>query len=467
MAESFVRTAPPFGHWISPVIGKIKNNGQYFERKITSTVIWDKIDLDGYCYYVRHLSMPVIKRSDKRRVSFIADSMFSTFSAGQNDVFDPRLTNHTCLLSGTRNDTEFYALNQDLVISFTPFRDSRRKRGLEQDMVQYGVDKISDELNRVKSNLDKTFCELQDVHYGFQLRSALLDPSPVLSYYYQKPVKAILQGDLFAIHPCKIIPSNLLQIVPSLRTTFLPQIYSSLGIPVGQHRCFSRPLAALRYLNETVYYQITPTFELSRQFAFTKACDGAGDYLFRLGENYYHFIRYDLKTVHKITELINHGKNIECLLEVHNDTGYCENLPVLRFVDTYEPLHQDMTRHLEFVDLDPRIYNNTELKSYFSVLDISSVIAFLQNFKEAIYHNTFRNSDPVRLYKHFSDANVRSYRVPGQLDLIGSWFKRHLSAGYRHILGKIFLSCGAFGGCLNLLVYIFRMLSAPIHLQGP
>jgi hypothetical protein len=264
-----------------------------------------------------------------------------------------------------------------------------------------------------------------------------------------------------------IISSNHVELVPSLRTTYDADLYGSMKIRVDENRCFSRPIIKFKYFNKTIYRQITPANELSNLFAYTKFCDGVGEYLFEIGDKYHHFVDYTLRRSYKTEDLLHHGKNIECLLNIHNDTDHCDELPSIRFIDTYTKLDQDLTRHLEFSEVDPRIYNNSELKSYFSVLDAGTAIAFLQDNKEAIYHYHMKMTELAREDDSYdastvfeSVAGAVAGTVSGLITGIGKGIKGFFSSLFDNVFFQAFLFVGAIGGALQLLELIFKLFRA-------
>ncbi len=490
LSQGFVRTQAPFKSLISSHLGRLpagyapgQSSPSYFSTT-TGTLVWDRFEPKRLCYYAKHMSFDATKRiyrsADKADlVNFISDTTMTMFSSRQRNGFDPRTVNYTCLLAAARKTTVFYALNQDLVLAFTPGeiidRQKRQAPSLEQAQLQYTYDALAMDLNRVKKNLAANWCRAQQNFYDLSLRGASIDPSSVFSSFYQRPVKAVLHGDLFAIHPCKIIRGSQVTLVPSLLTTHRPDLYRRMGIAVNEHRCFSRPLVSFAYYNETLYRQITPNFELSGLFPYTKACDGAHEFLFEIGDRYYHFKHYRLTGSHATADLLHHGKSVSCFLNrtaassgtdcgVWSSNGTAP--PSIRFIDTYTRLNQKLTEHLEFADIDPRLYNNTELKSYFSIMDSSTAIAFLQANKEAIYQyksqleGTSRgggaNYDGGKVYERVS-SSVRD-TTNGLLRRIGRGVTDAITGAFENAYFKLFLLVCSVGGAVQLLRLAWALL---------
>ncbi len=492
LSEGFVRSQPPYGSLVSSHLGRLPAGygaGPGAPTHISTgsaVLVWDRFDPDRLCYYKKRMSFAAVKRTytgqDKPGlVNFISNTTMTTFASRQRSAFNPRGSNRTCLLESARGTTEFYALNQDLVLAFTPGAYTRqrlrRQATFNQAQLTYSYDRLADDLNEVKRNLATNWCRSQQNLYDLNVRGATIDPSAVFSQFYQRPVKAVAHGDLFAIHPCKTIRGSEVTPAASLRTTHNPELYRRLGIAVNEHRCFSRPLVSFSYYNATVWRQVTPQFELSGLFAYTKVCDSAGDYLFEIGDRYYHYRDYELVGSYATADLMDHARRVSCILAgARNGSAGCDaSLPDIRFLDAYTRLEQRATEHLEFSDVDPRLYNKTELKSYFSIVDTGTAIAFLQANKEAIYQYRLmldqrgKNEgkggfDPNQVYEHVS-SSVRE-TTSGFLSSLGQGIKGVLSQLFDNPVFQGFLIICSIGGTVQLVRLVFLALRLSVAGKG-
>ena len=195
------------------------------------------------------------------------------FSANLKDQLPASAKDELCLrlpeTMAKAQETEYFTLNQDLILAFTPRRESRPsparpRRDTTLFQLQYASNHLSDSLRLLKQNFSAAWCRVQQTVYDLELQGANQGESATLAASYGRPLKALPHGDVFAVHPCRTVSADRLTLVPSLRTDYDPVLYRGLNIPVGPHRCFSRPLVSFwpedQSASELVYAQVAPCF---------------------------------------------------------------------------------------------------------------------------------------------------------------------------------------------------------------
>ena len=480
LEEGFVRTRPPYQSLVSSRLGRLPSgyrpgNGQRSAYVFGSgTLVWDRLADERLCPYTLHAHVrSLTKRASAEVISFISRDMLMIFSASPSHRFEPAGHDAACLrvpghTARAKPPPEYYALSQDLVLAFvtSPLSASRSRRATTDTFqLAYAQRALADDLGRLKENLASAWCRAGQTRYDFALRDASMDASAVLSPAYGRPVKALPHGDVFAVMPCRTVSADRLALVPSLRTDYDPVLYRSLNIPVAARRCFSRPLVSFRENshNLTVYAQVAPNRELTTLFPYTRACDSKQEFFFDLGgENLHHFFGDKLVRSYNKTRIADHAASAMCIA---NASAACRSaVPVwLRLVDTHTRLDQRMTEHLGLASVDPRVYSLAELRSYFHITDAGRAVAFLQAFKESMYHwanigsRHFDGPPDVALVVETLAAGVAGVAaglVEGAVQSVGNF----LSWLFTDPIFRVFLLVAGVGGFLAWAELMFALV---------
>ncbi len=416
VTQGTVRTRPPYSRLVSSHLGELParyrpgNSTNAFWVRNSGTLVWDPIRDDRLCPYTQSLRMRslVMKKYGDGLLNFVCQETLMTFSARGKDTLlssaDSCLFRQGYWPGLDPSKTLYVALNQDLILAFSADENQRTRRDLLQYQLMFASAQLSEDLLGLGNNLARAWCLTQQTAYDLQLRSAGLDASATMSEFYGRDIKASARGDVFAVYQCETITPDRLTVIPSLRTDYDPVLYRSLNVPVNSNRCFSRPIVSFwtagqnrseqvpaSNLTAITYGQVTPQRELSLLFPYTKTCDGADEFFFDLGGDLlYHFVHNELAGTHNKSLLTHHGHTAWCAMNMSsNASDECQSqqsTASIRLIDPERKLDQKMTEHLEFGSLDPLLYSRAEMKSYFALADPSTAIAFLQAYKEAIYH---------------------------------------------------------------------------------